>query len=215
MNQPAVDAGLMRPLVQSLVDALGARAPVTFALVLPDGSVVGSGVGEPAFRLLFHTEGALMATLTRGHIGLLEAYSDQQVDVEGDLAAAFATGLMANIDPRLNPLDRLENILHEWWRSNRSPAHAKTNAQAHYGLGTAFYRLWLDDPLMMYTCTYWSEGTQTLEQAQDRKIDHVCRKILQSAGERLIDIGCGFGGFMLRAQQTTGAIGTGLNTTTE
>ena len=68
---------------------------------------------------------------------------------------------------------------------------------------------------MMYTCAYWSEGTQTLEQAQARKIDHVCRKILLSAGERFIDIGCGFGGFMLRAQQTTGAIGTGLNTTTE
>jgi cyclopropane-fatty-acyl-phospholipid synthase len=67
----------------------------------------------------------------------------------------------------------------------------------------------------MYTCGYWSEGTATLEQAQRQKIDHVCRKIRLGRGERFVDIGCGFGGFMLRAHATLGAIGTGLNTTTE
>jgi cyclopropane-fatty-acyl-phospholipid synthase len=153
--------------------------------------------------------------MTRGHIGLLESYFDQQVDVEGDLGAALATGLMADIDPRFNPIDRVENGLHEWRRSNRSFAQAKLNARAHYGLGADFYGLWLDDPLRMYTCAYWSEGTATLEQAQRNKIDHVCRKIRLRAGERFIDIGCGFGGFMLRAHETTGATGTGLNTTTE
>lgn len=68
---------------------------------------------------------------------------------------------------------------------------------------------------MMYTCGYWPEGTTTLEQAQCAKIDHVCRKIGLRRGERFVDIGCGFGGFMLRAYQTLGAIGTGINTTTE
>jgi cyclopropane-fatty-acyl-phospholipid synthase len=205
----------MRPFVQSLIDALGARAPAPFALALPDGSVYRSGAGEPAFRLVFHNEAALLATMTRGHIGLLESYFDQQVDVEGQLGAALATGLMADIDPRFNPIDRVENGLHEWRRSNRSFAQAKLNARAHYGLGADFYGLWLDDPLRMYTCAYWSEGTATLEQAQRNKIDHVCRKIRLRAGERFIDIGCGFGGFMLRAHETTGATGTGLNTTTE
>ena len=210
-----VPGGLIRPFVQKVVDALGARSATPFALALPDGSVYRSGSGTPAFTLRFNAETALLATLTRGHIGLLEAYFDQQVDVDGDLGAAFATGLMADLDPRFNPIDKVANNLHEWQRSNRSIAQAKANARAHYGLGVDFYRLWLDDPLMMYTCAYWSEGTTTLEQAQRQKIDHVCRKIRLASGERFVDIGCGFGGFMLRAHETLGAQGTGINTTTE
>jgi cyclopropane-fatty-acyl-phospholipid synthase len=206
---------LLRPFVQKLIEGLGARSATPFALTLPDGSLYGSGSGPPAFTLVFHSDTALLATMTRGHIGLLESYFDQQVDVEGNLGAAFATGLMADIDPRFNPVDRVENHLHELRHSNRSADQAKANARAHYGLGTEFYKLWLDEPLLMYTCAYWSEGTRTLEQAQRNKIDHVCRKIRLAPGERFVDIGCGFGGFMLRAHGTRSALGTGINTTPE
>ena len=102
-----IPGGLMRPFVQKLIDALGARSATSFALALPDGSVYRSGGGPPAFRLVFHSDTALLATMTRGHIGLLESYFDQQVDVEGELGAAFATGLMADIDPRFNPVDKV------------------------------------------------------------------------------------------------------------
>jgi cyclopropane-fatty-acyl-phospholipid synthase len=205
----------MRPLAQKLIEALGTRAPVAFAVVLPDGQRYARGAGPPAFTLKFRNDAALLATMTRGNIGVLDAYFDGQIDVEGDLHAAFATGMMAELEPRFNVLSEVENNLHEWRYSNRSIAQAKANARAHYGLGNDFYRLWLDDPLMMYTCAYWSEGTTSLEQAQRNKIDHVCRKIRLAAGERFVDIGCGFGGFMLRACETVGAIGSGLNTTTE
>jgi len=205
----------MPPFVQSFVDALGARASCGFAAVLPDGTSYRGGSGEPAFTLVFRTDAALLATLTRGHIGLLESYFDEQVDVEGDFGAAFATGLAADLAPRLGMLTNVENGLHEWRYSNRSPAQAKINARAHYGLGAEFYRFWLDNPLLMYTCAYWSEGTTTLEQAQRNKIDHVCRKIRLARGERFVDIGCGFGGFMFRAHETLGALGTGINATTE
>lgn len=67
----------------------------------------------------------------------------------------------------------------------------------------------------MYTCAYWRGGTQSLEEAQRNKIDHVIRKIRLAPGERYVDIGRGFGGFMFRAWETVGALGTGLNTTTE
>jgi cyclopropane-fatty-acyl-phospholipid synthase len=99
--------------------------------------------------------------------------------------------------------------------SNASVEQAKANARAHYGLPQAFYAMWLDEPLMMYTCGYWPEGTRTLEQAQRRKIDHVCAKIRLARGERFIDIGCGFGGFMFRAAENIGATGLGINTTPE
>ncbi|HSC01301.1 MAG TPA: cyclopropane-fatty-acyl-phospholipid synthase family protein, partial [Burkholderiaceae bacterium] len=202
-------------LVQSLVDSLGERSGAAFAVVTPDGSAYATGSGEPRFRVVFRSDAALLSTFLRGHIGLLDAYFDQAVDVEGDLGAAFAAAMASGFDAQFNAVSGLENEVHELRHSNRSAAQAKANARAHYGLGADFYRLWLDDPLMMYTCAYWPEGTTSLEQAQQRKIDHVCRKIRLAPGERFVDIGCGFGGFMFRAQQTVGAIGTGVNTTTE
>ena len=201
--------------MQSLVDSLHSRTGVAFAVALPGGSQCRCGSGEPAFTLRFHSDAALLSAFTRGHMGLLESYFDQSVDVEGSLAAALAVGLLGGLDTHASALLNVENGLHELRHSNHSPEQAKSNARAHYGLGTDFYRLWLDDPLMMYTCAYWSESTDTLEQAQRQKIDHVCRKIRLSREDRFIDIGCGFGGFLFRAWETLGAAGTGLNTTTE
>jgi cyclopropane-fatty-acyl-phospholipid synthase len=205
----------MRFSMQSVVDSLSSRAGVPFQVELPDGTRYATNGGEPAFTLAFRSDAALLATFARGHMGLLESYLDQSVDVEGDLEAAFAAGMASGFDTQATALTSVENGLHELRHSNKSAAQAKANARAHYGLGVPFYRLWLDDPLMMYTCGYWPEGTQTLEQAQQRKIDHVCRKLQLAPGERFVDIGCGFGGFLFRAWDTLGAIGTGINTTTE
>jgi cyclopropane-fatty-acyl-phospholipid synthase len=201
--------------LQAAVESLGARAGGTFAIVLPSGARYQTGSGEAAFTVVFHTDAALASVFTRGHLGLLEGYFDRQIDVQGDFGAALAAGMQSGFDLQFDAINSVENHLHEWRRSNRDPLQAKVNARAHYGLGESFYRLWLDDPLKMYTCGYWPEGTQTLEQAQQGKIDHVCRKLRLAAGERYVDIGCGFGGFMFRALETTGALGTGINTTTE
>ncbi|MCL4774939.1 MAG: cyclopropane-fatty-acyl-phospholipid synthase family protein [Burkholderiaceae bacterium] len=201
--------------IRGIVDALGARPDIPFGVALPDGSRLRSGDGEPRFTLVFRSEAALLGGLARGHIGLLEAFFDGSIDVEGDLHALFAAGLASDFGRQVRAAARVENEVLEWRRSNRSPAQAKANARAHYGLGEAFYRLWLDDPLKMYTCGYWPEGTVSLEQAQRNKIDHVCRKLRLAHGERFVDIGCGFGGFMFRALETTGATGVGVNTTTE
>uniref|UniRef100_UPI00403A4397 class I SAM-dependent methyltransferase n=1 Tax=Variovorax sp. BK018 TaxID=3450241 RepID=UPI00403A4397 len=205
----------LSPPLRHMLDDLGRRSAACFAIAMPDGSRHRVGEGTPAFTVVFHTEAALFATATRGHIGLMEAYFEREVDVEGDFGAALAAGMAAGFDHRAGALNGIENSLHELRHSDRDPVHAKANARAHYGLGTGFYRLWLDDPLMMYTCGYWPEGTRSLEEAQRRKIDHVCRKILLRPEDRFIDIGCGFGGFMFRAQEKVGATGVGLNTATE
>ena len=201
--------------LQSVIDSLGERSGAAFAVELPGGIRHCTGAGEPAFTFVFRTNRALAATFVRGHLGLLEAYFDQEVDVQGDLAAALAAGMNSGFDLRFDAVNSVENNLLEWRSANRTPAKAKANARAHYGLGEPFYRLWLDDPLKMYTCGYWPEGTDSLEQAQRNKIDHVCRKIRLAPGERFVDIGCGFGGFMFRALETTGALGAGVNTTAE
>ncbi len=201
--------------LQSVIDSLGADAGVTFAIELPGGNRYRTGAGEPAFTVVFRSDRALMNTFARGHLGLLEAYFTQEVDLEGDLGAAMAAGMSSGFDLKFSVVASVENNLLEWRRGNRDASSAKANARSHYGLGEPFYRLWLDEPLKMYTCGYWREDTQSLEQAQRDKIDHVCRKIALAPGERFVDVGCGFGGFMFRAWEVLGAPGTGINTTTE
>lgn len=194
-DPPRSNGWKARGPLRDWVETLARRAGVAFAVKLADGSRFQGGSGPVVFTVVFHNDAALLSTFTRGHIGLLESYFDGSVDLQGDLGAAFAAAMQAGFDLQSRPWNALENRFLEWSRSNASPAQAKKNARAHYGLGTDFYRLWLDDPLMMYTCGYWPEGTQSLEQAQRNKIDHVCRKLRLAEGDRFVDVGCGFAGF--------------------
>jgi cyclopropane-fatty-acyl-phospholipid synthase len=200
--------------VQKIVDALAARGGTPFALQFPDGSRQTAGSGTPAFTLIFRNDRALRSVATRGHMGLLDRYFDGDIDLEGDLRAALALAMTSGITSKPNVLNRAENALHELRLGNHSHAQAKANARFHYDLGEPFYALWLDDPLKMYTCAYWKEGTRDVDEAERNKIDHVIRKVRLAPGDRYIDIGCGFGGFMFRALETVGASGVGLNTAT-
>jgi len=165
--------------------------------------------------LVFNTRRAKLRAALEGHIGLLESYFDGEVDLPDDrLLDALSAGLRAGLD-RPRPLVAARNLWHEWHHSNASRERARENARFHYGLGTDFYRLWLDQALMMYTCAYWKEGTRTLEEAQVHKVEHVCRKLMLREGETVADIGCGFGGFMFHARQRHGARVTGVNVTPE
>ena len=72
---------------------------MAFAVELPGGKRYRTGGGEPIFTLLFRTDRALMATFARGHLGLLEAYFDQEVDVAGDLGTAMAAAMRSRLRP--------------------------------------------------------------------------------------------------------------------
>jgi len=200
--------------ISRVLAKLAERSQAPFEVVFADGERFRHGGGPPAFRLRFRSRSAQWRTIAFKHIGLLESYFDGDVDIDGDIGAMLRIGMYSGFDTP-NPLVRARNRWHELLHSNASKVRAKENARFHYGLGHAFYSQWLDDPLMMYTCAYWAEGVSTLEQAQAAKIDHVCRKIRLAPGERVVDIGCGFGGFMLRAAQHAGVRVTGVNTTTE
>jgi cyclopropane-fatty-acyl-phospholipid synthase len=203
----------VRALVESALRSTGERTGVSFAVRFPGGGEYRNRAEPPAFTLAFHKGRALARIAAFGHIGLLESYFCGDLDIEGSLRAAMAAGLEGGM-ARFNPLVHVRNRWHELRFSNRGWAQAKRNAEFHYALGTEFYRCWLDDPLMMYTCAYWKEGTRTLEEAQRNKIEHVAAKIRLAPGETVVDIGSGFGGFMFHAQQTFGVKVTGINNTT-
>ncbi len=198
--------------------AIGAATHVPFHATFADGSTYTNcdALGAPpAVTVTFKTADAELRIIAFGHIGLLESYFDGSIDIEGDLALSIRAAMDARFDRSTNPLVALRNRWHEFRFSNASIAQAKANARFHYGLGERFYKLWLDRVGMMYTCAYWKEGTKTLEEAQVNKMDHVCRKVDLKRGETFVDVGCGWGGLMFHAWERYGALGTGVNTTTE
>jgi cyclopropane-fatty-acyl-phospholipid synthase len=195
--------------------AVAAATDIPFRVVLSNGAIVQGRPSAPAFTITFRTPGAERRVVVFGYVGLLESYFGGSVDIDGSLALALRAGFDAGFDRVMMPLVWLRNQWHELRYSNRSIAQAKANARFHYGHGQPFYRLWLDVPAMMYTCGYWKEGTRTLEEAQRNKMDHVCRKVQLNAGETFVDIGSGWGGLLFHAWEHYGALGTGVNTTTE
>ena len=79
----------------------------------------------------------------------------------------------------------------------------------HYDVSNAFYALFLD-PAMVYSCAYYRRDDDSLATAQTQKLDHILRKLMLKPGERLLDIGCGWGALILRAAQHYGATATGV-----
>jgi cyclopropane-fatty-acyl-phospholipid synthase len=194
------------------MERVGQRTATPFRVRFPDATEYRNTEGPPAFTLSFTNERALRRAGLHGHVGVLEAYFDGEVDIEGSLPKALAVGMEAGVD-QPTWLVRLRNRWHEFMHANASRRQANENAEFHYALGPEFYKLWLDDPLMLYTCGYWPEGTRTLEEAQRNKCDHVARKLLFKPGEEVVDVGSGFGGFMLHAHERYGVRVTAINTT--
>lgn len=197
--------------------AIGAATSVRFRAVFSDGSAyTNCAEGQaPEFTATFRTSRAALRVLAFGPVGLLESYFDGDLDIDGNFPLAFRAALDAGYDNSKNALVAIRNRWHEFRFSNKSIAQAKANARFHYGLGEDFYKLWLDRIGMMYTCAYWKEGTKTLEEAQQNKMDHVCRKVQLKRGETFVDVGCGWGGLLFHAWERYGAVGTGINATTE
>jgi cyclopropane-fatty-acyl-phospholipid synthase len=203
----------VKTLIDSFVRRAGERAGVPFAVRFPGGGEYRNREGAPAFTVVIRSAAAFPRIAAFGHVGLLESYFDGQLDIEGSLPAMMAVGMESGVAGNNLPVD-VRNRWHEFRFSNRDWAQAKRNAEFHYALGTEFYRYWLDDPHMMYTCAYWKEGTRSLEQAQQNKIEHVAQKVRLAPGETVVDIGSGFGGFMFHAHDRFGVKVTGINNTT-
>ena len=203
----------MRSIVEKALRRAGEKSSIPFAARFAGGGEYRSRDGvAPAFTLVFHNPRAYRRIAAFGHVGMMEAYVDGDLDVEGSLAAALAAGMEGGLDqPRV--LTAVRNWWHEFLFANADKLQSKKNAEFHYALSPEFYKLWLDDPLMLYTCAYWKDGVRTLEEAQRAKCDHVARKLLLQPGEEVVDVGSGFGGFMLHAHEHYGVKVTAINTT--
>ncbi len=153
-------------------------------------------------------------------LALGEAFIYGDLDIEGDIFAAFsliddiiartfspgdiaalARDLLTLPRPGRRQLDgrraaQLQGTLHSRERDRAA-------IQYHYDVGNDFYSLWLDRN-MQYSCAYFPTGAEDLDAAQERKMEHICRKLRLRPGERLLDIGCGWGGLAMYAARRHG-----------
>lgn len=147
--------------------------------------------------------------LAGGSLALGEAYMDGWWDTE-DLAEFFNKILRAQLDKRVNPFSLLLHSLKARVMNRQSRSRATQVAKEHYDLGNDLYQAMLDKSTLSYTCAY-CDGCDTLEAAQEQKLDLLCRKIDLKQGEHVLDIGCGFGGFAKYAAEKYGVRVTGIS----
>jgi len=204
----------MRAYVETTLREAQRKSGIPFAVRFATGGAVADlGAGaNPAFTLVFRRPRAYWRIALFGHVGLLESYFDGDIDIEGSLPRALAAGMQGGMDEP-TPLVRWLNRWHEFLYTNSSSHQANRNAEFHYALTPEFYRLWLDDPYMFYTCAYWTDEARTLEDAQRAKADHVARKVRLQPGDDVVDVGSGFGGFLMHAAMHYDVRITSINTT--
>ncbi len=179
-------------------------------LVLPDGTRLGDD--DPRVVFTIHDRAAL-AHLAAGDVGVLgQDYVEGRVDIDGgmhDVMAAAAQLLPGTpIDAaRGGWLTELIRKVSSVWR--HSIERDARQIEFHYDLSDDFYALWLD-PRRVYSCAYYREPQLTLAQAQEAKLDLICRKLRLRAGERFLDIGAGWGGLLCWAAEQYDVQATGI-----
>ena len=219
-----------------LLNQLFSRFDGSLALRLWNGTVLklGNAVGHaphPPFTLVCNHPGFVRSmVLGRDPLRLVEAYFRGDIDVEGDFFAALALkdhlrSIQLSLRERLYALVtalrfRTPGDGRAGLRGARPSlhggavkAHSKTENRAaisfHYDVSNEFYRLWLDQE-RVYSCAYFTSPDESLDQAQRNKLEHICRKLRLQPGERLLDIGCGWGALVCWAARHHGVRAHGI-----
>lgn len=160
---------------------------------LLEGTTISFNGSQP-WDILVYNADLYERILSQGPMGLGEAYMDGWWDCE-QLDELFNKFCSAQIESRvlLNP-HSIKNGLWAYFINRQSKNLASSIIKHHYDIGNDLYRLMLDKRLT-YSCGYWPKA-ENLDQAQEHKFDLVCRKLNLQPGQRILDIGCGWGSFM-------------------
>lgn len=193
------------PKIESQLSAL----PVPITLQLPDGRQVA----KPGSRVtLAFNEWSALAKLATRQVGAIgEAYVEGRVQIEGamrDLIDATVSLLPGNpAETNTTWWSRLQRRAKS--RGSHSLGKDARQIEFHYDVSDDFYALWLDQR-RVYSCAYFRDAGMTLAEAQEAKLDHICRKLLLKPGERFLDIGSGWGALLMWAAEHYGVDATGI-----
>ncbi|MEO1328575.1 MAG: class I SAM-dependent methyltransferase [Pseudomonadota bacterium] len=224
-----------RKAIRLVRDALDGH----FSVRLWDGSIEPLGTDpRPGLILSLNSPGVLPSLLRPWPTldKLIRHYAHGRIDIEGgtllDFAEPFALDNAAK--RRLRKIDKLALAKAAWplyaakadspdasrdfgadsEGAGRAAGDNKRFIQFHYDVGNDFYRLFLD-PELQYSCAYFPDWEADLENAQKAKLEMICRKLRLKPGERMLDIGCGWGGLLAHAVTNYGVKGVGVTLSEE
>jgi len=165
-----------------------------FQIIFWDGSIDNYGEGEPKFTII------LNELISKGDIindpsnALGEAFMTKKIEIKGSIQSVIES-LYNNKESFLRNGEKYKNLIKKI-KSNIKTN--KNNIQFHYDIGNDFYKLWLD-ATMTYSCGYFENDSDSLNQAQNNKVKHILRKLNLKEGQTLLDIGCGWGELIISA----------------
>src|SRR5690554_5637100 len=168
--------------------------------------------GSRPWDIQVHDDRLYKRLMTQGSLGLGEAYMDGWWDA--DALDQFLYRVMVNDLPAKVRIDlafvalTIKGLL-----LNPQRAHVREVGEKHYDIGNDLYKRMLD-PRMIYSCGYWKDA-DTLDAAQEAKLDLICRKIGLKEGMRILDIGSGWGGLLKFAAERYGVSGLGITVSRE
>lgn len=182
------------------VDNIRHQATLPLRLELWNGKQYDFSPNTPDVIISVPSASSLSYLLTPSLSNLGTAYVEGKIDVKGRLNDII--NLAHSLAHRtLSPEGKMGRIRRAFSHSKKKDAQA---IHYHYDVSNEFYSLWLD-PNMVYSCAYFENGDEDLTTAQLKKIDHILTKIRIRPGDKLLDIGCGWGAIVIRAAQNYGA----------
>lgn len=168
--------------------------------------------GDQPWDMRIHNPDVPQRALAYGNLGLGEAYMDGAWDSE-ELDEFFARLLRSGVVDEISPAALIFHAIKARYLNKQTSQKAWEVGERHYDLGNDFYGAMLDSR-MTYTCGYWKDAT-SLEEAQEAKLDLICRKLELRPGMRVLDIGCGWGSFMGYAAERYGVECVGVTISRE
>lgn len=166
----------------------------TFSIIFWDGEKVTYGKGKSDFTIIFKKPLPISDILTNPSVTLGEAYMHKKIEIDGNLMEVIEA-IYNNPNSFLRYKGRFSKLVSP---IKNSIHRSRDNVVHHYDIGNDFYKLWLDKT-MTYSCGYFKSDTDTLEQAQENKVDHILKKLNLHEGNTLLDIGCGWGQLIIAA----------------
>jgi cyclopropane-fatty-acyl-phospholipid synthase len=196
-------ANWMNAGVDKAFESLTAKVNAPLTIALWDGREFPLGP-EPRVKMQIRKADALKHLLNPTLGSLAQAYVEGHFDLEGSIRDVIAAADQLTASAGIGAWERVA------LSAKRHTKKVDREAiQKHYDVSNDFYALWLDRR-MVYSCAYFKTGTEDIDTAQEQKLDHICRKLRLQPGEKMLDIGCGWGGLIIHAASKYGVDATGI-----
>ncbi len=196
-----------KKLVEDMLEAVKEEIPIE--ITYWNGETKKFGTAEPVAKITIKTEKVFKDMMGQLSLGFGENYIEGNIEIEGDMLQILRMETMPHLKKIKPSLRVLKDIAINRLFTLNSIKQSKDNIEAHYDLGNDFYKLFLDESFT-YSCGYFKDwDNNTLEDAQNNKYELILRKLNIKNRDKIVDIGCGWGGFLIYAAQKSDIKGIG------